>query len=85
MRGKELARTAALNACKRHNLQFLDDTVSMRRIRFLRSSHGRLQLARKYVFEFSSQGINRHGGHLWVCGGRAYDLEMEPYPEPPQE
>lgn len=79
IRSKEIARQAGGSRCQRYGLQFLDDTVSLSKLRYRRSVNGRLQFTRLYRFEFCTNGAKRYQGNLWVTARHAHDIEMEPY------
>ena len=53
--------------CKELRVQRLDDGVSLRRFRFRWTPNG-LNIVRVYCFEFSSDGIHRHGGEIALVG-----------------
>ena len=59
LRARERALKAGRAACERYELQFLDDTVSVTRVRLGRDEEGQLRIARTYTFEFSDTGNNR--------------------------
>jgi hypothetical protein len=80
LRARERAVQAGRAACKRYELQFLDDTVSFARIRLGRDHEGQLKIARTYTFEFSDTGNNRRHGAIVMLGGELQDLQLEPYP-----
>src|SRR5262245_9522691 len=79
LRARERAVKAGRAACERHDLQFLDDTVSFARIRLRRDEDGQLRFARTYTFEFSDTGNNRRHGAIVMLGGELADLQLEPY------
>ena len=80
LRARERAVQAGRTACKRYELQFLDDTVSFARLRLARDEHGQLKIARTYTFEFSDTGDNRRRGAIVMLGAQVLDLQLEPYP-----
>jgi hypothetical protein len=79
LRARERALQAGRAACKRHELQFLDETVSFTRVRLARDDQGQLKIARTYVFEFSDTGNNRRHGAIVMLGGELQDVQLEPY------
>ena len=79
LRARERAVEAGRAACRRHELQFLDDTVSFTRIRLARDEEGQLKIKRTYIFEFSDTGNNRRHGAIVMLGGELQDLQLEPY------
>ena len=82
LRARERAVQAGRAACKRYDLQFLDDTVSVARLRLARDEEGQLRIARTYTFEFSDTGNNRRHGAVMMLGAQVLDLRLEPYPMP---
>jgi hypothetical protein len=79
LRARERALSAGRAACQRYELQFLDDTVSVSRVRLGRDDEGQLRIARTYTFEFSDTGNNRRQGAIVMLGGELQDLQLEPY------
>ena len=79
LRARERALKAGRAACQRYALQFLDDTVSVTRVRLGRDEEGQLRIARTYTFEFSDTGNNRRHGAIVMLGGELADLQLEPY------
>jgi hypothetical protein len=79
LRARERALKAGRAACERHELQFLDDTVSVSRVRLGRDDEGQLRIARTYTFEFSDTGNNRRHGAIVMLGGELQDLQLEPF------
>jgi hypothetical protein len=80
LRARERAVQAGRAACRRYDLQFLDDTVSFSRLRLARDEQGQVRIARTYSFEFSDTGNNRRHGAIVMLGARVLDLQLEPYP-----
>jgi hypothetical protein len=80
LRARERAVQAGRAACKRYDLQFLDETVSFTRLRLARGEDGNLKIKRTYTFEFSDTGNNRRHGAIVMLGGQLEDLQLEPYP-----
>lgn len=70
LRAKEQASHAAAEACRRQQLQFLDDTVALQRLALARDAQGRLALRRTYRFEYSHIGDDRRQGFIIVLGAR---------------
>lgn len=79
IRSKEYATEHAKNACKKVSLEFLDQTVLIKKIRLRRNSKGQLSVYREYEFEFSSTGEFRYKGEVRLLGKYLVDVEMEPY------
>lgn len=49
--------------CEKMGWQFLDETVALKSMR-IRHRHGRWMLTRRYTFEYSPDGIQRHRGEM---------------------
>jgi hypothetical protein len=79
LRARERAVEAGRAACRRYELQFLDDTVSFTRVRLARDEEGQLKIKRTYTFEFSDTGNNRRHGAIVMLGGELQDLQLEPF------
>ncbi|MDA0224745.1 MAG: DUF3301 domain-containing protein [Proteobacteria bacterium] len=79
LRARERAVAAGRDACRRYNVQLLDDTVSIARLALARDEDGQLRLRREYRFEFSDTGDNRRQGTIVMLGGMIADLILEPY------
>jgi hypothetical protein len=71
LRARELALGICRAACEQRDLQFLDQTVALRRLRLRWTTDG-LRLRRTYRFEFSEEGVGRSSGYLTLVG-----LELE--------
>jgi hypothetical protein len=67
---RENANVAALDACERLGLQFLDGTVAFARLRLGRNANGRLCLRRTYLFDYTADSIERRQGFIVVDGRR---------------
>jgi len=81
LRARERAVEHGRQACKRGDVQFLDDTVQCVRTRLARNADGQVQVRRHYRFEFSETGNNRRLGRIVMLGPRLESMEMEPYAE----
>jgi hypothetical protein len=82
MHARELAVAAGRRACQNAGLQFLDDSVALRRLRLQRNADGGLQFQRDFHFEFSDTGDNRRPGVVRMLGERvdwvSLDGEWQP-------
>jgi hypothetical protein len=78
LRAKERARHFAIGLCGDAGVQLLDQTVSLQRLRIRRGDDGRLHWLRRYRFELSTNGSDRHQGSLDVMQDRlvAHSLPM---------
>ena len=70
MRARELAVSICRDICRRHEVQFLDDTVSLSRISLRRHPPRGLALHRVYTFEFSADGATRSTGTITITSNR---------------
>lgn len=66
-RAREIATGVCQAACQQRQLQFLDQTVALRRIGLRWTSQG-IRIRRVYAFDYSEQGIGRHNGHIAMLG-----------------
>lgn len=80
LRARERALAAGRSACRRYDVQLLDETVHCVRLRLGRNEDGQLRLRRTYTFEFSDTGDNRRQGAVVLLGAEVADLHLEPYP-----
>lgn len=76
---KENATIHAKGECKKVLIEFLDDTVLIKKVRLRRNSQGQLSIYREYEFEFSSTGEFRYKGMVRLLGKYLIDVEMEAY------
>ena len=79
IRAKEIATKHASAECKKVLIEFLDDTVVIKKVRLRRDTQGRIAIYREYQFEFSSTGEYRYKGLVRLLGKYLIDVEMEPY------
>ena len=79
MRSKEAAKIAGKQACSDAQVQFLDDTVELKKIWLRRNEIGRLQLCRLFIFEFASDGEHRYQGRIMLTGQQVREVEMDAY------
>ena len=75
MRAREIATEICKTACKQRELQFLDQTVALRRLGLAWRSEG-LRLRRVYRFDFSEEGVGRRSGYLVMRGMALEDLSF---------
>jgi Protein of unknown function (DUF3301) len=75
---RERANRAALEACERMHLQFLDGTVAFARLGVARDDRGRLNLRRTYIFDYTATNIERRQGFVVLLGNRVESLGFEP-------
>ncbi|MGA9340854.1 MAG: DUF3301 domain-containing protein [Rhodanobacteraceae bacterium] len=68
MRARELAIRFGREICERASMQLLDQSVALRRLRLHRTGGGNLEWRRRYSFDISMDGSDRHSGHLDLSG-----------------
>lgn len=69
LRARELAIRHGRELCREAGVQLLDQSVSLKRLRLARRN-GLPSLIRRYQFEISVDGSDRHRGHLDLDGHR---------------
>jgi hypothetical protein len=69
LRLRDLANAAALEACERLSLQFLDGTSAFGTWRWQREGNAR-RLRSVYVFDYTAQSIERRQGFVVLLGER---------------
>ncbi|MDQ6646750.1 MAG: DUF3301 domain-containing protein [Pseudomonadota bacterium] len=62
---RERATHEARRLCQQHELQLLDESVGLRRLR-LRRVNGLRRIERCYAFDVSIDGKDRQPGRLWM-------------------
>ncbi len=67
---RERANAAAIEACERLSLQFLDGTVAFARLQFVRGTHSAFTFRRTYVFDYTANSIERRQGFVVLTGNR---------------
>ncbi len=77
---KEKARETGRRYCVNSEVQFLDDTVELVRLRIRRNYRGQLCFYRVYRFEFSSTGESRFHGVVYMLGRMPDKVQMDAYP-----
>ncbi|VAX12415.1 hypothetical protein MNBD_GAMMA24-2406 [hydrothermal vent metagenome] len=77
---KEKARETGHQYCRQAEVQFLDDTVELVRLRVRRNYRGQLCFYRTYRFEFSSTGAARFQGMIYMLGRVSDKVQMQAYP-----
>ena len=79
LRARERARMLCFDLCLQANVQLLDQTVALQRLRVIKVAHG-LRLRRDYRFDFSVDGRDRHRGTLSLVAGevQTHSLPITP-------
>jgi len=84
MSAKEYAHQVSSNACKQAQLNFLDDSVVLKKIRLRRDTEGRIMIYRWYEFEFTSDGSERYKGDVRLLGQRVLEVRLDSHRMPEQ-
>lgn len=66
-RAREMATSLAGSLCQRHGVQFLDQTVELKRLGVRWGSNG-LRFRRMFAFDFSLEGMGRRRGYVILIG-----------------
>ena len=74
---RDMAVSAAKAACTAQGLQFLDGTVSFRKVRPYYLNIDDFGLRRTYVFDYSADGISRQTGCIVLKNKRMETLLLE--------
>jgi hypothetical protein len=75
LRAREIATEICRAACRQRDVQFLDQTVALRRLRVRWPANG-VRLRRVYHFDYSEEGVGRHTGHIILLGIDLEELSM---------
>jgi len=82
LRAKESALSVCSSFCKKHDVQFLDQTVRLSRIKFVRNIEGSYGLRRLYAFDCSISGYDRGFGTIIMFGAQSEYIRLE-HPDGP--
>ena len=69
LKAREQARAISHELCARARVQLLDQTVALQRLGIARGTDGWLHVLRRYRFELSIDGVDRHQGSLEILDG----------------
>lgn len=79
---REIAIAAVRKHCQQMNLQLLDQSVSLYRVRPGLSNTNLLTLSRRFVFEFTSTGDERYKGEIVLLGNQVKKITLQPHRMP---
>ncbi len=77
IRAKEIAMAASAHACQQIEAQFLDQTASLKKLRFIRNQNGRLGILRIYGFDFSRDRESRSKGFVEIQGHKVKKVYLD--------
>lgn len=75
---RDIAMAAGKKTSQKYQLQLLDDTVAISRLRFVRDQRGQLHLRRTYSFEVSDTGDNRLDCSMTLLGKQVEEIVIPP-------
>ena len=73
---RETAIAFAKRYCEEINIQFLDQTVAVKKIKAGRNALGNFVFYRYYYFEFSTDGSNRFDGSAFLIGQKPRSIQL---------
>lgn len=79
MRCKEIAHYAGKTACVEAGVLFLDDSVTINKVRLKRNELGQMVFYRQYYFEFTGNGDQRSHGEVKMLRHRVIETTMDAY------
>ena len=75
---RELANKVAMEACAGANVQMLDGTVAIHRLRVVRTPDAPLAWHRTYVFDYTADGYSRQRGFVILTGDTVDTVGLGP-------
>ena len=79
-RARELAVGICSESCQREGLQFLDQTVALKRLGLRWTTQG-IRIRRTFQFDYSEEGEGRHSGMIILVGIQLESFRFEPPPQ----
>ncbi|SDU33712.1 DUF3301 domain-containing protein [Halopseudomonas salegens] len=79
---RELALRQVRQHCRKADVQLLDESIVLRRLRLSRNRRGRWGIGRRYGFEFTVTGERRYNGCIDLHGARFQRIALDPHPFP---
>jgi hypothetical protein len=75
---RELANRVAAETCTNANVQMLDGTVAIHRLRLVRGGDAPLAWQRIYVFDYTDDGYSRRQGFVVLTGDALDSVGLGP-------
>jgi hypothetical protein len=75
---RELANQVAAETCASANVQMLDGTVAIHRLRLVRGGEAPLAWQRIYVFDYTEDGFSRRRGFVIMTGDMLDSVGLGP-------
>lgn len=79
---RDLALRQVRQHCRKADVQLLDESIVLRRLRPCRNRRGRWGIGRTYAFEFTVTGERRYSGQIDLHGARLQGIALDPHPYP---
>ena len=76
LKKREIAVRAARQVCTQAGVQFLDDSVALRRMRLRRDDNQRARIFREFAFDYSSVGDDRQAGRVYLLGDQVLSADL---------
>ena len=73
---REIALQAARRTCEQAGVQFLDESVALKKMALRRDADMRARLYREFGFEYSSVGDDRQAGRVYLLGNRVLSADL---------
>jgi hypothetical protein len=73
---REIAVQAARRACELAGVQFLDETVALKKMALRRDGNQQARIYREFGFEYSSVGDDRQVGRVYLLGARLLSADL---------
>ena len=67
-RAQEIAKHTCSRICKNAQVELLDDTISLSKLRVIRNQQGKAAFQRTYYFDYTDLGHNRKTGTVIMLG-----------------
>ena len=76
---KEVATGSAKRLCDSAGVLFLDDSVALSKLYARRTRAGSVAIARRFTFEFCTDGEQRYAGYVDMLGKSVQQTYMQAY------
>lgn len=77
LRFREYAIHKSRTSCRTMDLQLLDETVALHKVRIARDNRNQVKLLRRYQFEFSIDGHDRYQGSITFLGEGVDHIQLD--------
>jgi hypothetical protein len=76
---REIAIRRAKELCQQSKVEFLDESVALSRLKLRRNPAGTITFARRFDFEFCTDGQQRYAGYVEMLGKVIQHIHMDAY------